>query len=39
MTSFNCQNCNKTVWFKYYKLPDKRIVCPKCYDIYITTKK
>jgi formylmethanofuran dehydrogenase subunit E len=31
-STFNCQNCSKTLWLKYYKLPDGRIVCPKCYD-------
>ena len=33
-STFICQNCSKTLWFKYYKLPYGRIVCPKCYDIY-----
>jgi len=37
MSTFNCQNCSKTLWLKYYKLPDGRIVCPKCYDIFKNT--
>ena len=35
---FSCQNCGKTLWLKYYKLPDGRTVCPKCFDIYVQTK-
>ncbi len=34
---FNCQNCGKALWLKYYKLPDGRTVCPKCFDIFIKT--
>jgi recombinational DNA repair protein (RecF pathway) len=34
---FNCQNCSKTLWLKYYKLPDGRTVCPKCFDFLIRT--
>jgi len=38
-TTFNCQNCSKTLWLKYNKLPDGRLVCPKCYYIYKNTEK
>lgn len=34
---FNCQNCSKTLWLKYYKLPDGRSVCPKCFDFFISS--
>ncbi len=34
---FNCQNCGKKLWVKYYKLPDGRAVCPKCFDFFIRT--
>ena len=29
-STFICQNCSKKLWFKYYKLPDGKIVCPEC---------
>jgi len=38
-STFNCQNCSKKLWLKYYKLPDGRTVCPKCFDIYVQTKE
>ena len=38
-STFNCQNCSKTLWLKYYKLPDGKIVCPKCYNFYKNTEK
>ena len=38
-STFNCQNCSKTLWLKYYKLPNGKIVCPKCYDIYKNTEE
>ena len=31
-STFNCKNCNNTIFFNYYKLPDGKIICPKCYD-------
>ena len=34
---FNCQNCGKKLWLKYYKLPNGRAVCPKCFDLFIRT--
>ncbi len=34
---FNCQNCSITLWLNYYKLPDGRTVCPKCFDFLIRT--
>jgi len=37
MSTFNCQNCSKTLWFKYHKLPSGKIICPKCYDIFKNT--
>ena len=37
--SFNCKKCNKTLWLKYYKLPDGEIVCPECYSNYINRKE
>ena len=36
---FNCQNCSKKLWFKYYKLPNSRIVCSECFDFYKTIKE
>jgi formylmethanofuran dehydrogenase subunit E len=36
---FNCSNCGKTLWVKYYKLPNGRTVCPKCFDFFIRTGK
>jgi formylmethanofuran dehydrogenase subunit E len=38
-STFSCQNCSKTLGFKYYKLPDGKLVCQKCYDIYKTIDK
>ena len=35
---FNCQNCSKKLWLKYYKLPDRKIVCPKCYFLLKNTE-
>lgn len=31
---FNCQKCDRTLWLRYWKLPDGRIVCPICYSEY-----
>ena len=36
---FNCQKCGKKLWLKYYKLPDGRAVCPKCFDMFIQTNE
>ena len=30
----NCQECGKTLWFKYHILPDCKTVCPECYAEY-----
>ena len=32
---FNCQKCGKALWLNYYRLPDGRTVCPKCFDLFI----
>ena len=31
---FNCQKCDRTLWLRYWKLPDGRAVCPMCYNGY-----
>jgi len=31
---FNCQKCDRTLWLRYWKLPDGRMVCPTCYNEY-----
>ena len=36
MSIFNCQKCNNIILIGYYKTPDKKILCPECYEeIYI----
>lgn len=33
-STFNCSNCGKIIWSKYHKLPNEKIVCTKCYNLY-----
>ncbi|MCJ7571113.1 MAG: hypothetical protein MUO82_04460 [Candidatus Thermoplasmatota archaeon] len=38
-STFNCQNNSKTLWLKYYKLPNGKTVCPECYYLYKNTEE
>jgi len=37
-STFNCSNCGKTLWLKYHKYRNGKIVCLRCYYLLANTK-
>ena len=37
-STFNCSNCGKTLWLKYHKYRNGKIVCLRCYCLLANTK-